>query len=56
VLWGEQGVVGACFDVLGLWRERATDVGGRGLPCGHYIAEEAPALLLDEANQFLKET
>jgi haloacetate dehalogenase len=55
VLWGEQGVVGACFDVLGLWRERAAEVSGRGLPCGHYIAEEAPALLLEEANHFLKE-
>jgi haloacetate dehalogenase len=55
VLWGEQGVVGACFDVLGLWRERAIDVSGRGISCGHYIAEEAPALLLDEVNNFLKE-
>jgi haloacetate dehalogenase len=53
VLWGEHGVVGKCFDVLALWRERAQDVSGRSLPCGHYIAEEAPALLLDEAVRFL---
>ena len=52
VLWGEHGTVGACFDVLGLWRERANDVTGRSLPCGHYIAEEAPALLLAEALDF----
>ncbi|WP_372824403.1 alpha/beta fold hydrolase [Polaromonas sp.] len=52
VLWGEHGAVGQCFDVLALWRERADDVSGRSLPCGHYIAEEAPALLLDEALNF----
>jgi haloacetate dehalogenase len=52
VLWGEHGAVGRCFDVLGLWRERARQVTGRSLPCGHYIAEEAPALLLEEALQF----
>lgn len=52
VLWGEQGVVGKCFDVLGLWRERAVQVSGRAVPCGHYIAEEAPDLLLQEALEF----
>lgn len=52
VLWGEHGAVGQCFDVLALWRERACDVSGQPLPCGHYIAEEAPALLLDEALNF----
>ena len=54
VLWGEHGVVGQCFDVLGLWRERAAEVSGRSLPCGHYIAEEAPALLLEEVFQFFR--
>ena len=52
VLWGEHGVVGRCFDVPALWRERAADVSGGSLPCGHYIAEEAPALLLEEALEF----
>lgn len=54
VLWGEHGAVGQCFDVLRLWRERARDVSGLSLPCGHYIAEEAPALLLAEALNFFK--
>ncbi len=54
VLWGEHGVVGKAFDVLALWRERAQDVSGGSLPCGHYIAEEAPALLLDEAMNFFR--
>jgi haloacetate dehalogenase len=54
VLWGEHGIVGRCFDVLGLWRERAADVSGQSLPCGHYIAEEAPELLLDQALSFFR--
>ncbi|MRD45984.1 alpha/beta hydrolase [Caenimonas koreensis] len=55
VLWGEHGAVGASFDVLQLWRERASQVSGAALPCGHYIAEEAPGLLLREASEFFKE-
>jgi haloacetate dehalogenase len=55
VLWGEHGAVGQCFDVMALWRERAHHVTGRALGCGHYIAEEAPAQLLDEAFQFFQE-
>ncbi len=52
VLWGDKGTVGQCFDVLALWREVAVEVTGRALPCGHYIAEEAPAALLEEALKF----
>ncbi len=51
-LWGEHGTVARCFDVLALWRERAADVSGHGLPCGHYIAEEAPQRLVTEALSF----
>ena len=54
VLWGEHGAVGQCFDVMRLWRERALDVSGQRLPCGHYIAEEAPQLLLAQALNFFK--
>ncbi|MES2959419.1 MAG: alpha/beta hydrolase [Pseudomonadota bacterium] len=52
VLWGAQGVVGRCFDVLALWREAASDVSGRALDCGHYIAEERPAELLADMLAF----
>lgn len=54
VLWGEHGAVGQCFDVLALWRERAADVTGLRVPCGHYIAEEAPELLVHQALDFFK--
>ena len=56
VLWGERGTLGKCFDVMAQWRARAEHVTGRGLACGHYIAEEAPAGLLDEAFQFFQES
>ena len=52
VLWGEHGAVGQCFDVMPLWRERATQVTGNSLPCGHYIAEEVPELLIPQALDF----
>lgn len=52
VLWGEHGAVGQCFDVLALWRDRATQASGDSLPCGHYIAEEAPELLIPQALDF----
>ncbi|HEX9171972.1 MAG TPA: alpha/beta hydrolase [Telluria sp.] len=55
VLWGEQGVVSRCFDPLAEWRQVADRVTGEGLPCGHYIPEEAPALLLERALPFLLE-
>lgn len=54
VLWGEHGAVGRCFDVLTLWRECADQVSGRSLPCGHYLAEEAPDAVLAEALDFFQ--
>ncbi len=52
VLWGAEGAVGRCFPVLDLWREAAADVSGKALDCGHYIAEEQPAKLLEEMRAF----
>jgi haloacetate dehalogenase len=52
-LWGRDGVVHRCFKPLDEWRRVADDVRGGPLPCGHYIAEEAPAALLAEVLPFL---
>jgi haloacetate dehalogenase len=52
VLWGAQGVVEKCFDVLALWRAAATQASGRPIDCGHYIAEERPEELLREMLEF----
>ncbi len=55
VLWGEQGVVHRCFQPLQEWQRVALDVDGGPLPCGHYIAEEAPDALLARALPFLEQ-
>ncbi|MGU9854086.1 alpha/beta fold hydrolase [Pseudomonas koreensis] len=54
VLWGAEGTVGRCFDPLKEWQHVATDVSGKALPAGHYLAEEVPELLLAEALDFLR--
>jgi len=54
VLWGAEGTVGRCFDPLKEWQHVATDVRGKALPAGHYLAEEVPELLLAEALDFLR--
>ena len=41
-LWGGKGLVGRKFDVLAAWRERAEDVSGEAIDCGHFLAEELP--------------
>jgi haloacetate dehalogenase len=52
-LWGKQGVIAALFDCLADWREVASDVRGRALPCGHFIPEEKPKELIAELRRFL---
>jgi haloacetate dehalogenase len=41
-LWGAKGTVGKLYDVLATWREKADDVGGGAIACGHALQEEAP--------------
>ncbi len=53
VLWGENGVIGKCFDPLAEWNRVAVNVRGGATPCGHYIPEEAPEALLAAALPFL---
>lgn len=40
-------------DVLAVWRPWAPDLRGRGLDCGHHMAEEAPEELARELLEFL---
>jgi haloacetate dehalogenase len=53
VLWGAKGLVGRKYDVLAIWRERATQVSGKGLASSHWLAEEVPDETLAEAKLFL---
>ena len=55
-IWGEYGKMHTLFDVPATWREKAADVRGRALPCGHFIPEEAPDELLAELRPFLAST
>jgi haloacetate dehalogenase len=53
VLWGERSHVNRSYKPLEAWRERASDVGGKMLPCGHYPAEQVPDETLDELRKFM---
>lgn len=53
-LWGAKGTVGQIYDVLETWREKAADVSGRALDCGHTLQEERPDDVLAELTQFLR--
>src|SRR5215211_924601 len=52
VLWSAQGL-GSSYDVMAIWREEADDLHGRGLRCGHFLAEERPDEVVSELSAFL---
>jgi haloacetate dehalogenase len=54
VLWGQKGAMDGLYDVLGIWRERGTNVFGKSLPAGHNLQEDVPDLVFDEIQQLLK--
>ncbi|MDO9025111.1 alpha/beta hydrolase [Zwartia sp.] len=57
VLWGQHSLVGKQFtDPLKIWRERAHNVSGEALPCGHYVNEEAPEQVIQWLLRFFKQT
>ncbi|MCC7041146.1 MAG: alpha/beta hydrolase [Burkholderiales bacterium] len=56
VLWGSRGVVGAQFHPVADWQTVATDVRGRALDAGHFLAEEAPEATRHELARFFAET
>ena len=54
VLWAKHGVIEQLFEPMRLWRAVASDVSGRAIDCGHYLAEEQPQQVLDEIREFLR--
>lgn len=52
VFWGKEGTIERCFKPMDEWRKAAEAVGGQAFPCGHYIAEEVPHMLLSEIDFF----
>jgi haloacetate dehalogenase len=53
VLWADGGAMDKLYDVLAIWRERAKNVTGKGMPGGHNMQEGAPAEVLAELQRFL---
>jgi len=51
-LWGEKGAMGRLYDVLAIWRERASNVTGKALPAGHNLQEDVPDLVVEEIRGF----
>ena len=58
-LWGSNMAkrpgwqTGRALDMLSVWKERAEDVRGRPIDCGHFLAEEAPEETAAEILAFL---
>jgi haloacetate dehalogenase len=52
VLWGERGLMHRHYDVLATWHERAFDVRGQMIPCGHFLPEEQPEMTLTHLLEF----
>ncbi len=52
-LWGAKAPMGRLYDVLSIWKERATTVSGRSLPAGHNLQEDAPDMVAAELRAFL---
>jgi haloacetate dehalogenase len=54
-IWGEFGKMHTLFDVVQTWKEKAVNVRGNPLACGHFIPEEVPDELLSAVVPFLLE-
>lgn len=54
-LWGKKGVVGELYDVTETWREKANNVSGAALDCGHAVQEEVPEEFIKHVLAFLKQ-
>ena len=53
VVWGTLGPMGKLYDILATWQDKAENVQGLGLECGHYPAQEKPKELLAALEEFL---
>ena len=52
-LWGSKGKIEQWYEPLDVWRQYcAAEVTGCSLPTGHYLAEEAPAAVIEQFEAF----
>lgn len=60
VLWSEKGAMGRIYDgpghpgILNIWKTKASNVSGRGLPGGHNLQEDVPEMVLAEIQNLIK--
>lgn len=53
VLWGTKARIEQWYDAPAIWRRYCSaEVVGRGVECGHYLAEEAPEAVVQELRRF----
>ena len=55
VLWGSKGTVGQLYDVLAIWQQKAVNVEGMALDCGHSTQEEIADEFLLHLQKFLQQ-
>jgi haloacetate dehalogenase len=53
-LWGGRGTLGQHHDVMGSWRQKANNVTGAAIDCGHLLQEELPDAMAAELLPFLR--
>ncbi|MET0427605.1 MAG: alpha/beta hydrolase [Microvirga sp.] len=56
VLWARRNGLDRWYDVPAVWRDWAGAVEGHSIDCGHYLAEEAPAVTGQALLDFLRRT
>ncbi len=54
-LWGQGAFVERKYNIIEEWKKWAEQVSGSALPCGHYLAEEAPAETTEALLEFFSE-
>jgi haloacetate dehalogenase len=42
------------YDVLAVWKELGSNVSGKAIPAGHFLAEENPHAVVEEVTKFLQ--
>lgn len=54
VLWGEKGPMAGIYDFPSIWKDRGTNVSGKGLSGGHNLPDEVPDEVYAELRKFLR--
>jgi SAM-dependent MidA family methyltransferase len=53
-LWADPGTMGSLYKVLDIWKERGTNVSGKGMTGGYTLREGNPTEVLAEFRAFFK--